>query len=86
MIVDSIVRVSLQSKGEGNNAVRKALVGHAQKKTGTGPFQRLGTAVFSCSGKSASVVGGAIEKLGHALNTYAKEIDFVSITVVGHTG
>lgn len=81
MPIDAIVRVSFQSNVQALQAANSALVGHPQNTTGTGPFKKIGTAVFSCSDADELPVAKALATLGAALQTYAGDIDFVSITM-----
>ena len=81
MSFDSIVRVSFQSETPANQAANKALVGHAQDSTGTGPYQRIGTALYSCNNASEQDVAQSIYDLGIAVLKNANHLDFVSISV-----
>ncbi len=81
MAVDSIVRVSFQSVVEANQAANSALVGVNQGNVGPRPYEKIGTALYSCSNADEQDVANSLADLGHALATYAPTIDFVSITV-----
>lgn len=81
MPVDSIVRVSFQSNVKALQQVNAALVGHVRASSGSGPFQRIGTAAYSCSAKGEWEVTEAIARLFAALVHHAISIDFVSITM-----
>jgi len=82
MAFDAIVRISFQSNSEANQAANNALVGHPQRKTGSGPFKRVGTAVYSCYDAQELQVALALSQLGNVLGNFALYIDFVSITIV----
>ena len=82
MAIDAIVRVSFQSATRANQAANSALVGHLQNATGTGPFRRINTAVYQCSGAPDAEVGKSLALLGEALQTFSARIDFLSITMV----
>ena len=82
MAINSIVRVSFQSNVHANQSANNALVGHTQNSTGSGPYERVGTAVYSCCGATELSVAQALAGLGQTLSTYAADMDFVSITVV----
>src|SRR5947209_2927214 len=82
MPFDSIVRVSFQSSVQANQAANNALVGDPQAATGPGPFARVGTAAFSCSGASEVAVATALAQLGAALEAHAAVLDFVAVTLV----
>lgn len=82
MAINAIVRVSFQSSTNANQATNNALLGHAQNPTGSGPFARVGTAVYTCNGAAELPVAQALASLGQALVTYADGIDFVSVTIV----
>ena len=81
MPIDSIVRVSFQTQVEANRAVNLALVGHPQDKRGPGPYERIGTAVYSCSGADELKIALAVSTLFVALTEHADKMDFVSITM-----
>ena len=81
MPIDAIVRVSFQTSVTANQAANTALVGHAKNATGSGPFSRIGTAVYSCSNAGELPVALALAALGQTLSTHATSIDFVSITM-----
>ncbi len=82
MPVDAIVRVSFQTNVRANQAANSALVGHTQNATGPGPFQRHGTAAYSCSNVAEAAAGAAISQLGQAVQQFASDLDFVSISLV----
>lgn len=82
MPTDSIVRVSFESEPRANQAANNALVGHAQNATGSGPFERVATAVYTCSNAADASVGASIAQLGQALQQWAHVLDFVSISMV----
>ncbi len=82
MAVDAIVRVSFQSNVLANQAANNAMVGHAQAATGGGPFERVGTAAYSCSNADELQVAQALAQLGQALVMHAPDIDFVGVTLV----
>ena len=84
MAIDAIIRVSFQSSTQANQAANNALVGHTQNSTGSGPFERVGTAVYSCVNANDAAVAQALADLGSALVTYNTNIDFVAITLIRH--
>lgn len=86
MPVDAIVRVSFQSNVQANQAANAALVGHQSQSTGTGPFQRVGTAAYSCAGGDDQSVAQAIAQLGGVLSSHHDAVDFVSISYVKVVG
>ena len=63
MAIDAIVRASFQTHVKGNQAVNKALVGHTQDPTGTGPFERVNTQVFVASARPDADVHAALASL-----------------------
>jgi hypothetical protein len=81
MPIDSIVRASFQTTVKANQAVNSALVGDPHESKGNGPFQRIGTAAYSCSDADELKVAEAIKQLFVALANHALKIDFVSITM-----
>lgn len=82
MAIDAIVRVSFQTHVPANQAANRALVGDPQAATGTGPFERVGTAAYACTNQPDRAVGNAIADLGSALQQFADKVDFVSVTLV----
>ncbi len=85
MPIDAIIRVSFESRPQANQAVNSALVGHPQEPVGPGPFQRVGTAVYACSGAPEQPVGQALAELGAALNNYSYVLDFVGMSLIKRT-
>ena len=85
MPVDAIVRVSFQTNVPANQAVNNALVGHPTKATGTGPFQRVGTAAYACSNAPENPVLGALAAVSQALQQHAAVLDFFSVSFVRRT-
>ena len=83
MPVDCIVRVSFNNDKPAYPAVDLALVGDELNATGTGPFTKIGTACYSCSGKHSGHVLTALLNLGQALQF--ADIDFLSITMASNT-
>ena len=81
MATDSIVRVSFESEPKANRAANTALVGHPQEATGSGPFVRVSTAVYSCTNADDKAVGKSIAQLGQALDEWAEVLDFVSVSL-----
>ena len=81
MAIDSIIRTSFESSVTANQAVNSALVGHQSNSTGPGPYQKIGTALYTCSNANEADVGKSILELGVALANNAQLIDFVSITI-----
>ena len=81
MPFDAIVRVSFQTSPTANQAAHKALTGVSQG-VGPGPFESVGTALYSCRGGQDAVVGLAIAELSDALRQHAAVVDFASITLV----
>jgi len=82
MSVDAVVRVSFNGGDPRNNqAANRALVGHAQNATGSGPFEKVGTALYTCTGGDAERVAGAIVELAAEVKTRANALDFISIHV-----
>lgn len=86
MAIEAIVRVSFQSDTSANQAVNNALVGHAQNDTGPGPFQRRGTAAFTCNDADDVSVAQSLVNLSQALVDHATSVDFVGITLVRSEG
>jgi hypothetical protein len=84
--VDSIVRVSFQSSVPANQAANNALVGDPLQAQGPGPFVKVGTAAYSCQGKTEIEVTHALAALGAALMQYASVVDFVAVTLVRREG
>ena len=82
MSIDAIIRVSFESSVYAIQAVNRALVGHSQNPTDGGPFEKVGTAVYMCTGASEQDVGASLAQLGTALQQYASTVDFVSISLV----
>ncbi len=82
MPADSIVRVSFQSNVPANQAANTALVGAPEAQTGTGPFEKVGTAAYSAAQASEIDVATSLAALGNALLHHANSIDFLSISVV----
>jgi hypothetical protein len=82
--VDAVVRVSFQSKVKANHAVNLALVGHRQHESATGPFERIGTALYFCRERTQKDVAVALKQLGAALVNEGA-IDCISITIFKHT-
>jgi len=82
MPIDAIVRVSFQSEPRANQAANLALVGDRQESVGPGPFRRVNTAVYSCSGAPDIAVGRALADFGSALNEFSAEVDFASVTLI----
>lgn len=82
MPVDAIVRVSFQSNVKANQEVNLALVGHRQEPAGSGPFQRVNTALFECIEKPEIAVATALRDLGNTVLNHAEVLDFMSVTVV----
>ena len=80
MSINSIVRVSFQSNINANQAVNKALVGHAQNSSGPGPYKRVGTAVFVCDSDHDGEVANAFAKLNQTITQFHDSIDFMSIS------
>ena len=58
------------------------MVGHAQNAKGTGPFARVGTAVFSVTDGDEGQVGKALESLGTAVAKHSAVLDFLSVSLV----
>lgn len=85
MPIDAVVRVSFQTSVYANQAVNSALVGHAQDKSGKGPFTRTGTALYQCINEPDNAVGASLAQLGQALQSHSAKIDYASITVIRHT-
>lgn len=85
MAMDAIVRISFESNVYANQAANKALVGHATWARRTGPFERVGTALYQCRQANDHEVGEALERLGTALKEYSHSLDFVSISLVRGT-
>ena len=81
MAFDAIIRVSFQSSPAANQAANQALVGHAQDAEGTGPFRRIGTALYSMNAGRDEDVATALAALGTALSEHASELDFVSVSL-----
>ncbi len=81
MAFDAIVRVSFQTDVQANQAVNKALVGDSQNSTGTGPFTKIGTALYSCTNANDSEVAGTLVELSKELKANASSLDFCSITL-----
>jgi hypothetical protein len=82
MPIDAFVRVSFQTSVAASQATNRALVGHAQDARGSGPFVRVGTALFRCEAAGSHEVGLSLERLGGALREHSEVIDFVSVTVI----
>jgi hypothetical protein len=82
MAVDAIVRVSFDTNASANQAANKALVGHAQNARATGPFERIGTAAYSCSNASDLAVAQALGLLSAAVIQYSGSVDSIAITFV----
>lgn len=82
MPVDAIVRFSFQTNSGANQAANRALTGDPAPAPGTGaPFQKAGTAAYTCHNGIEAHIGKALADFGQALQQYAGEIDFVSVTV-----
>jgi hypothetical protein len=82
MPVSAIVRVSFQSSVQANQATNSALVGHPQDATGTGPFARVGTAVYTVNLGNEAAVGQALADLGQAVAAHSQTLDFLSVSLV----
>ena len=82
MAVDAIVRLSFQSNPSANQAANKALVGNAQEASGSGTFQRVGTAAYSCSSQDDGKVALSVFEPGKAILEYHEDLDFLSISYV----
>lgn len=81
MAVDAIIRVSFQTSVKAHQAVNKALVGHPQNASGSGPFSRVNTAVFSCNNAADDAVDAALRRMLVALAEYQQKVDFLSVTL-----
>tara|TARA_R100000988_G_scaffold11065_1_gene6003 strand:- start:7 stop:312 length:306 start_codon:yes stop_codon:yes gene_type:complete len=81
MPIDAIVRASFQSHVKGNQAVNRALVGHAQDAVGTGPFERVNTQVFVASAKPDADIHAALDSLIEAIGAHSSKLDYLSLTV-----
>lgn len=81
MAVDGIIRVSFQSNTPANQAANKALVGQTQGNIGSGPFAKIGTAVYTCSNAHPIAVAQSLADLGEVLLEFADTLDFVSISI-----
>lgn len=80
MPVDAIIRASFQSSVGANHAVHEALTG-VRQGVGTGPFTKVGTAVYLVTNGNDQAVGSAIAKLGNALSNHASTLDFFSVSL-----
>ena len=81
MAIDAIVRASFQSSPDANHAVNKALVGHATRTRGVGPFVRVNTQVFVASAAPDAAVHSALMALMNEIGVHSAKLDFLSITV-----
>lgn len=78
----AIVRVSFQSNVQANQGTNRALVGHAQDASGSGPFDRSGTGCYITSGQSkAGDVLIAIRDAVEAAIQNLSDLDYLSVTV-----
>jgi len=82
MPIESTVRVSFDTDIPANRAANKALVGKPQGKRGSGPFEKVGTALYMSSGRKSAEVGAALADLGVVLRDHAASVDFVLVTLV----
>ena len=80
-MVDSIVRVSFQTNTKANQRANFVLVGHAQNSSGVWPYERVGTALYTCHDAGTREVAEALGRLSTVLKHYSKDLDFVSISV-----
>ena len=81
MPVDAIIRVSFQSDVEANQDVNEALVGHKQEPTGSKPFSRVNTAVYSCTNGDDEPVKNALASFVRAVNWHTHSLDFLSVSL-----
>lgn len=54
--------------------------------TGQRPFERVGTAAYSCHNADDATVGQALADFGHVLNEYSRVIGFASISLLRRAG
>ncbi len=78
--MQAIVRVSFQSNVRQNQAANRALVGHTQNKTGSGPFERVSTATYAATGPIGSLVD-AIAALVEVISNGKETLDFFTVTL-----
>lgn len=81
MSIDAIVRVSFQTNPSANQAANQALVGHAQNAQGTGPFERVNTAVYSAHSKPDADVLQALSTLMTVISQPNVALDFLSVSL-----
>jgi hypothetical protein len=90
MPIDAIVRVSFQrgidekDRVQAHQAVGLALVGHSQNATGSRPFTRVNTAVYSTQRNADNDVEQALQDFVVALGKNRDIIDYVSVTLTRH--
>ena len=81
MAIDCLIRVSFQSDANANQGVNEALVGDKQAAVGSGPFQRVNTAVYrAVAGVDADVIA-ALNDFVAQLTNHSGVIDFVGMSL-----